>query len=271
VALNKKDYINKMEEMFDDRETYELIAKDPIKKLTKDIGSLLGRWKSKGYISKTIYNSVFLCSDGNLPRAYGLPKVHKPGFVFRVIISSIDNPTYKLAKFLHKIISKNISKPRSHIENSFQLTKELNRVTIDSDYDLISLDVISLFTNIPISLALEGLTKRWNEIKRETSIPINEFMEGVKMRLDSTVFTFNKKIYKQKFGTPMGSPMLPVIANIVMEDIETRALHDLNIDIPFYYRYVDDCNGHSVPRFTKGFTYVQFTPSKVIIYYGNKW
>jgi len=154
VALNKKDYINKMEEMFDDRETYELITKDLIKKLTKDIGSLLGRWKSKGYISKTIYNSI-LCSDGNLSRAYGLPKVHKPGFAFKVIISSKDSPTYKLANFLHNIISKNISKLRSHIENSFQLTKELNGVTIDSDYDLISLDVISLFTNIPISLALE--------------------------------------------------------------------------------------------------------------------
>jgi len=57
--------------------------------------------------------------------------------------------------------------------------------------DLISFDIISLFTNIPISLALEGLTKRWDEIKKGTSIPINEFMEGVKMILDSTVFTFN--------------------------------------------------------------------------------
>jgi len=37
----------------------------------------------------------------------------------------------------------------------------------------------------------------------------------------------------------MESPMSPINANIVMEDIETRALHDLNIDMPFYYRYDD--------------------------------
>jgi len=93
VALNRTDYINKLEEMLRDKETYELIKKDPTKKRISDIRGLLAGWKSKRYISKTIYNSI-LCSDGKLPRAYGLPKVHKPGFSFRIIISSIDSPTY---------------------------------------------------------------------------------------------------------------------------------------------------------------------------------
>jgi len=58
-----------------DNETYAMIKKDPTKKLTNDIRNLLVRWKIKGYISKTTYNSTY-CSDGNLPRAYGLPKIH---------------------------------------------------------------------------------------------------------------------------------------------------------------------------------------------------
>jgi len=41
--------------------------------------------------------------------------------------------------------------------------------------------------------------------------------------------------------------MSPIIANIIMDDIETRALHDLNIDMPFYYRYVDDI-AMAIPR-----------------------
>jgi len=62
---------------------------------------------------------------------------------------------------------------------------------------------------------------------------------AVKMVLDSTFFSFNSKIYKQKFG-PMGSPMSPIIAGLVMDDLETKALKILNFQLPLYYRYVDD-------------------------------
>jgi len=38
----------------------------------------------------------------------------------------------------------------------------------------------------------------------------------------------------------MGSPMSPIIADMVMEDLETRVLKNLNVELPFYFRYVDD-------------------------------
>jgi len=38
----------------------------------------------------------------------------------------------------------------------------------------------------------------------------------------------------------MGSPMSPIIADIVMDDLEKKALGNLNLDIPFYCLYVDD-------------------------------
>jgi len=38
----------------------------------------------------------------------------------------------------------------------------------------------------------------------------------------------------------MGSPVSPIIANIVVEKIEKRALNILMFEMPFYYRYVDD-------------------------------
>jgi len=89
-----------------------------------------------------------MCSDGILPRAYGLPKIHKQDCTFRIIISSIDSPLYSLALFLHRIISGNIPKPFSHIKDSFQLVKKLTNLYIDDNYALISLDATSLFTNI---------------------------------------------------------------------------------------------------------------------------
>jgi len=60
--------------------------KTPLKKLTNKIREVLTVWKKKGYITDNPYNTIY-CSDRNLPHAYGLPKIHKPGFTFRIIIS----------------------------------------------------------------------------------------------------------------------------------------------------------------------------------------
>jgi len=68
--------------------------------------------------------------------------------------SSIDSPLYFLAVFLHNIINDNISKPNSHQKNSFQLMEKLKNKALNDNETLISLDVVSLFTNIPIDLAI---------------------------------------------------------------------------------------------------------------------
>jgi len=48
------------------------------KKLTQDLRMLLIRWKVVGFIDKLTYKRL-MTSDGNIPRAYGLIKIHKIG------------------------------------------------------------------------------------------------------------------------------------------------------------------------------------------------
>jgi len=50
-------------------------------------------------------------------------------------------------------------------------------------------------------------------------IPKKEFLNALDFVLDSGYFTFNEKLFKQKFGAPMGSLLSPIIANLVMEDL----------------------------------------------------
>lgn len=64
------------------------------------------------------------------------------------------------------MISENILKSDSNIIDSFQLIDKLNGLQIDLDYVLISLDVISLFTNVPIELAVESISNRWEHISK---------------------------------------------------------------------------------------------------------
>ena len=239
VALDKDKYIQDMNNLLSDQNTYIIVKKDPLRKISSSLRELLTRWKNMDYISSATYRYLS-CSDGVLPRAYGLPKIHKPNHPLRVIVSSINSPLYTLASFLDKIMHISFPRASSSVKNSFDLVNKLKYITIGKDHTLISLDAVSLFTNIPLDLAIESVNSRWEFISRNCEIPKSEFIIAVRLVLHSTFFTFNNIIYQQTYGTPMGSPLSPVIADIVMQDIENKALETLGSKLPFYFRYVDD-------------------------------
>jgi len=145
--------------------------------------------------------SILNSTNAILLRAYGLPKIHKEGRPLRIIIFSSGSPLHNLAKFLHKILVNSLPLASSHIKNSRQTVKNLSKLHIPDEYFLASFDVVSMFTNIPIDLALQIVEGRWPLIKRHTSLPRTEFMTAIRFILQSAFFCFNNKFYKQTFGT----------------------------------------------------------------------
>jgi len=241
VAIDKIEYLNKIETLLQDKNTYITIKKDPTKNIEKQLNNMLKNWLHNNYITKQTYFSLF-SSDSGLPKAYGLPKTHKKDYPYRIIVSSINTALYALSSYLQYLIANSLPFDHKQVKNSFELYKTLSGTKICNTHKLISLDVTSLFTNIPRDLAINSIIKRWTLIKEKTLIPKDEFMNAINLILSSTYFTFNTKIYKQTYiyGTPMGSPLSPIIANLVMQDLEEITLGTIKCDIPFYYRYVDD-------------------------------
>ena len=136
--------------------------------------------------------------------------------------------------------------PSSHINNILDLKLKLNSFTIPDDYIFLSLDVTSLFTSLftPLQLVLDSLDRRFDSLHNKCKIPFNEIVTCTKFLFNNTFFSFNNDYYRQIDGTPMGSPISPLFADIVMDDLEMFCLrilkdnHDVN---PlFYFRYVDD-------------------------------
>jgi len=77
VALDKAEYTQSISRMLQDTDTYDIINKDQVRNLTNKTRELLTRWLKNNYITTSRYKKIY-CSDGILPRAYGLPKIHKP-------------------------------------------------------------------------------------------------------------------------------------------------------------------------------------------------
>ena len=232
-------YINKIEELLNDKDNYIKITHNPAQKIEKDLNKLLKGWLNNDFITKKVYFHLH-SSDSLLPKAYGLPKIHKENVPFRIIVSSVNTALYNLAAYLHNILHVNIPQAKSHVDNSFELSSTLSDFKLNSTEILVSLDVVSLFTNVPLDLAIDSINRRWIYIEKHTMISKNEFIRAIKFILDSTFFTFNNTTFKKIHGTPMGSPLSPIIADLVMQDLELTILNSLDISVPLYFRYVDD-------------------------------
>ncbi|RLU19574.1 hypothetical protein DMN91_008131 [Ooceraea biroi] len=239
VILNRSDYYDKMSLLLEDTTTYKKFNKDPTKRITNKISAMVKVWRDDGIIDDSTY-SYLLSTNGNLPRCYGVPKIHKPGCLLRIIVSTNDSPLYNLASYLNKILKDSISKPDSFVKDSWSFVDRMKNVSVCPNGLFVSFDATSLFTNIPKELVIKGIEKRWTMISNVTKLNLQQFIYAIDVVLSSTSFVFNKQIYEQIFGSPMGSPLSPILADIVLEDLELQCLSDLDFTIPIYYRYVDD-------------------------------
>ena len=98
----------------------------------------------------------------------------------------------------------------------------------------------SLFTGIPLQLALDCTE---NDIKNSTvelPLPTDDIMDPLNLCLTSTLFQYHDKHCKQLHGTAMSFPVSIVLAEIVMPNIEEQALATYTRTIPLWLRYVDD-------------------------------
>jgi len=123
--------------MLQDMNIYEVVERNSMRRIVMGLHALLVSWKEKKYIANSIYRN--LLSNNGASESYTLSKIHKQDCLFHVIFSSINNPLYSLAVFLHNIIIKTIPETDSHIENS-KLVKELNGRRLSDEFQLMSLE-----------------------------------------------------------------------------------------------------------------------------------
>lgn len=70
-----------MEELLMD--TYSIVSKDPSVRIEKKLNDLLKNWLQRDFISRKEVLSL-RSSDSSLLKAYGLPKIHKDNYPFRI-------------------------------------------------------------------------------------------------------------------------------------------------------------------------------------------
>lgn len=199
VALSRSTYCSKMSSLLADESTYRVVNPDPLADLQKTTQRILVRWNTSNFFNKVYHHNELTNTDTTLPLCYGLPKIHKADVPMRPIVSAIGSPTYFLSRFLSRLLLKSIPKPSSYIKHSWDLLDKVKLVNIPDDHILISLDVTSLFTNIPVDLVKHALSNRYAFIARHCTIPLSELTTVANFLMENTYFQFNNVYYKQIF------------------------------------------------------------------------
>ena len=249
VILDRSTYIERVLDILADTSKFRKIniaeGKDYnyIHNQELRISRELKKLNKKGTLSDSEYEELAPC--GSRPSIlYGLPKVHKTVLnnspKQRPILSAINTPTYKLSKYLVKLLEP-FTRNKHTTKDSFSFAEEIRNQ--QSNLIMASLDVEGLFTNIPLEETIDicvGLLFKDKDIV--DGLSKDEFRTLLALATKESLILFDGCYYQQIDGVAMGSPLGPTLANIFLCFYEQDWLSSCPSDFKpvFYKRYVDD-------------------------------
>ena len=100
-----------------------------------------------------------------------------------------------------------------------------------------------VFIKISVDLGVEVAKERLKEdasLGQRTFLPVEDIIHLLSICLKTTQFTYNRTYFQQVFGLAMNMPISAVIANMVMDNVEQRALTTSPVKPFLWKQYVDD-------------------------------
>ena len=170
--------------------------------------------KQKNFSNEIEYNELY--PSGSAPaRIYDTPKMHKfsssdsfPKLCS--IVSSIGSFYYNLARFFSPLVRNN-----SSCKDTFSFVSQIETANL-SKKCLLSYDVTSLFTNIPLQDTIDIAISLIFNNNPNLNITSKELKKPFLFPISQTHFIFNSKFYNQIDGVAMGSPLALELTNIFM-------------------------------------------------------
>ena len=240
ICLMKKDtYYTKMK-LLTDLPQFELYvdkrsnAKHPVFKEEERVIKLLDKLLEEGKLTKVMYDRLRPIGS-QPPRLYGLAKVHKTDTPMRPVLSMPGSAYYEIAKQIAiwlKIV------PECQINCSTKsIVDKISQTKLDSDEILVSFDVVSLYTNVPVKESIQVCADLLFD-KYKIGLPVDKdtFIQLAMISSCDVVMLTPAGYYKQIDGLAMGSPCAPLLANGWLSQYDNRIRDDAKI----FFRYMDD-------------------------------
>ncbi|VDP00050.1 unnamed protein product [Schistosoma curassoni] len=200
VLMDCLDYVTKISSILSDpvKFSIETVQKDTTEKTEQMLIKIL-----KKIEDEAIINCDF----------YGLPNVRKNNVPLRPILDMNNSPYHLIAKWLVDILQpvKNHIKKYNSLD-SFDFVDSIRNINVTGK-KMLSLDVTSLFTNVPLTETICFLCDYIENNNLDMRIP-KQYLKELLLRCTLNVqFRFNDAFYRQMDGVAMGSPLGPRLAD----------------------------------------------------------
>ena len=147
----------------------------------------------------------------------------------RPIVNFTTAPGFRTAKKLVKIIKDNLTIENNHtVKNVTDFIRKVNNIKLFPNYKLVSLDIVNLYTNIPINDTLNILRDNLMKCNKLNTQAIDELLNLLEVILKQNYFEFNDRFYSQRDGLAMGSPLSGLLADIYLNHYENTHLFSNN-------------------------------------------
>ncbi|CAF1563214.1 unnamed protein product, partial [Rotaria sordida] len=163
--------------------------------------------------------------------------------------SAIHAPATEISKFLNDLLAPiflRVSRQTTFINGS-DLVRALEKYVANGYLKpttlFITFDVENLYTMIPRQGVLEVLLQFLERNLRNNKIGtlrIDDIMRMARLVLDTNIFAYENKYYRQIRGGAMGSAFIQTLANIYMLDWKQQLMHDQQADQEIYGRFVQN-------------------------------
>ena len=218
---------SRLSDIISDTSKFKKLSADPTLLREGQLQCFLRKLKNKQFFTKEVYDEIY--PSGSKPAStYSLPKIHKfnvqrNNLSLHPTVSSIGSCNYHLSKSLTDLLDLII--PTSHCtKDLFTFCKEIKKVSATNRF-LISYDVCSLFTSIPLKETIDIAVNLLFEHNPGLNITKAELKKLFEFAKSGTHFLFQGTFYDQIDGVAMGSPLGPVLANLFSGYYETICLN----------------------------------------------
>ena len=240
VIMNTKDYIEEANRQLNNTDFYTTVDMDPTQAHAELINTSIRNFVKEKLITEKSGKALSV-ENPKTPRFYMLPKIHKPNNPGRPVVNSINSPSSNISQYVDFYLQPIVQSLKAYIKDTTDFINKIDGITeLPVESILVTMDVRSLYTNIPHREGINAVAKALENIKG-TQISTRVIIKLLSLILHLNNFSFNGKHYQQTQGCTMGSKCSPSYANLFMGDFEEKFIYPkIKNKSACYYRFIDD-------------------------------